>query len=877
MDRIIVAASTHWDREWYRTFSEFRIRLCGMFTDLLDLLEKDRDFLCYTFDGQCVVLEDYLRVYPENRGRVERLVKEGKLVFGPLYNLPDEFIGSGEALVRNFLIGDLVCRAIGGKMNAGYLPDNFGHVSQIPQILNGVGIHSAFFFRGCNIDMVKHKEFIWKSPDGSEVLGEYMLLGYWSLKSWGKLGKSVKEQFREAYQALKKHSALDTFLLINGSDHLYQDPDFTSMLREVKEGFPDLKIENASVEAYAKIAREAAEGKELASVEGELRDFRYGPDPTSVTSTRGYLKKALYAALSELERYAEPLCTALYRRGESYPGGILRDAWKNILVSLGHDGISGCSSDEVIDDIYHYILHASQAARRLSEICLEKLAARMDTSALGRNEQYLSIYNPLPFRNSTIVDAVVHVERQPDTVDFLLLDTDGHPVLYEFLDQWDDAVTREFRYVSKQRIDRKCFRIRFYAEDIPALGIRNYIVKPLALHEKRQAELFVRIQNSDRYIENEFFRITVNPDASIRVDDKRENRTYDGLNTYVSRGEIGDEYQHVSALCDQHVFASLKGLTVVKNSPLSSSLRIHSSMFLPRSADRRFLSRGGRLVECPITTTVTVYRNSRRIDFKTEIDNRAIDQILYAKFPVRFKNPVEYSHVAFDRVERGNRVFPFDPDLKSTQSFLKPMQKYVGIKGNGGSLNVMARGLYEYHTKKTDDGLDLYVTLLRSTSYMFHGLPISWKDGQESTTPVVETFGSRGLGKNIFEYALTFDEQNLDFVSEQYHYPPRGFDVTRGQGTEKAGLPFLSLSSKKIMLAALKKHEYGDGIVVRLYNTEDTEQKVTVTARFPLRSCRLCNLLETPAGSLPCSGNTASVVLGPKKIVTLIVSGDKIL
>jgi alpha-mannosidase len=98
MEEVIIAASTHWDREWYRSFTEFRIRLCELFNRLLPLLEQGK-LDCYTFDGQCVVLEDYLEVCPENEGRIRSLVKQGRLSFGPLYNLPDEFLSGGEALI----------------------------------------------------------------------------------------------------------------------------------------------------------------------------------------------------------------------------------------------------------------------------------------------------------------------------------------------------------------------------------------------------------------------------------------------------------------------------------------------------------------------------------------------------------------------------------------------------------------------------------------------------------------------------------------------------------------------------------------------------------------------------------------------------------
>jgi len=42
---------------------------------------------------------------------VEKLVKEGKFVLGPWYVLPDEFLVSGESLVRNLRMGREKTRA----------------------------------------------------------------------------------------------------------------------------------------------------------------------------------------------------------------------------------------------------------------------------------------------------------------------------------------------------------------------------------------------------------------------------------------------------------------------------------------------------------------------------------------------------------------------------------------------------------------------------------------------------------------------------------------------------------------------------------------------------------------------------------------------
>ncbi len=875
MNKVIVAASTHWDREWYRTFSDFRIRLCSLFHQLLDLLETDQHFCCYSFDGQSVVLEDYLEVYPENRQRIEKLVAHGRLAFGPLYNLPDEFLSSGEALIRNFLIGDEVCRQIGGKMRVGYVPDNFGHVSQLPQILNGVGLDNAFFFRGCNIDTVENKEFLWRSPDGSEVLGEYMLLGYWSLKSWGKLGQSVCDHFQSAYDTLKNQSVLGTVLLINGSDHLLQDPDFTAMLKEVKERFPQLDICNNSMEAYADLARESAKEhrSQLKTITGELRDFRYGPDPNAVTSCRSGLKRELHTCLTELERYCEPLCSVLYSMGEPYPHGLIDHAWKNILKSLGHDGISGCSSDAVIQDIHSYIRHGYQTAARLSQLCLEKIASRTDTSPLEDTEQYLMLFNPLGFAAGGITEQVVHIEDSPQVADIALFDLDHIPIEFQLLNQWEDVLTREFPYNSKERIRRKCFRIRFQASPVPALGFAKYIVKPLTLNEKRKSELYVRLQHSHPAIENEYFTITVNPDASINVLRKEDGYCFQRLNTLVSRGEVGDEYQHVSPLWDEHVFAAVKSVGVLHNSPLASSLKIRAVLSIPEGADPQLLGRSPQYVDCPVEILVTLYQNSQQIDFEVQFENKAKDHILYAQFPTGFINGVEYSHVCFDEVERDPQLFPFDPALKSTQSLLMPMHKYAGIAQDGESLNVMTKGLYEYHVKRHPQGADLYLTLLRSTSYMFHGLPISWLDGQHSTTPIVETFDSREYGLQTFHYSVYFKRDNLAVVSEQYAYPLRGFEMPGKVYEPGKAAPesFISVDSPYILLSTVKQHRSGDGLIVRLYNTLENQVPVTLTTPFPIQECSLCTMLEHPTQQLSPNSNSVSLNVDGKKIITLLL------
>ncbi|MCB0049978.1 MAG: hypothetical protein KDE24_10605, partial [Caldilinea sp.] len=133
--------STHWDREWYQSFQNYRYQLVCLLDRVLAGLEDGRLRGPFQTDGQAIILEDYLEIRPERRSELERLAQAGKLVIGPWYVLPDEFLVSGEALIRNLRLGREIARSFGVEpSNAGFVCDLFGHNSQMPQIFAGFGI-----------------------------------------------------------------------------------------------------------------------------------------------------------------------------------------------------------------------------------------------------------------------------------------------------------------------------------------------------------------------------------------------------------------------------------------------------------------------------------------------------------------------------------------------------------------------------------------------------------------------------------------------------------------------------------------------------------------------------------------------------------------
>ena len=77
MPTLHLVSHTHWDREWYQTFQQFRFKLVNLVDDLLRLLETDQNYKHFMLDGQTIILEDYLQIRPEREAELRAYIQEG--------------------------------------------------------------------------------------------------------------------------------------------------------------------------------------------------------------------------------------------------------------------------------------------------------------------------------------------------------------------------------------------------------------------------------------------------------------------------------------------------------------------------------------------------------------------------------------------------------------------------------------------------------------------------------------------------------------------------------------------------------------------------------------------------------------------------------
>ena len=371
--QVSIVPHTHWDREWYEPFQSFRLRLVDLLDELLPALDADLDYVHYLLDGQMAVVDDYLEVRPEASETLARLISSGRVDVGPWYTLPDEFCVSGETLIRNLQLGFTRAAVFGGAMQIGYLPDMFGHIAQMPQLLRLFGLEQAVVWRGVPT-VVDRTCFWWSAPDGSEVRAEYLWHGYGN-------GAHLS---RDPVAVLKRvHSTLDAvgpalageLLFMNGTDHQRPQSWLAQVVREANELSDDVELTVMSLPAALARSRQAlGDGEQsLPRWQGELRSSGRANLLMGVASNRLDIHQAGAQAERALERLAEPLC-ALWVPPAQWPARLLDLAWLGVIRNAAHDSSCACSADSVGTAVHHRYAEAAQIGAGLTARALGHLA-----------------------------------------------------------------------------------------------------------------------------------------------------------------------------------------------------------------------------------------------------------------------------------------------------------------------------------------------------------------------------------------------------------------------------------------------------------------------------------------------------------------------
>ena len=795
--RVAIVPHTHWDREWYEPFQSFRLRLVEVVDQLLSLMESDPSYARFLFDGQAAALDDYLEVRPEAEERILRLAAAGRLAVGPWYTLLDEFLVSPETIVRDLQMGVRRSAAFGGAMQVGYLPDMFGHVAQMPQILRLAGFDHAVVWRGVP-SSITSTGFVWEAPDGSSVRAEYLPFGYGNGSLLPDDAKALVRRVRDHLEQIGPFLVSD-LLLMNGSDHLPPQPGLGQVVAEANALQDELRFEITSLPEY--LAQATREG--LPRWCGELRSGARANMLMGVTSNRVDVKRAAAVTERALEQRAEPYA-ALFLDPEAWPARQLELAWKEVVRNAAHDSICACSVDEVDEEV----LRRYASARAIAEGVAQRALDALGTSFAAPGHV---VVNPSARERGGLVELVVSedfeapaagaptraaavqvVSERAGIPGMLMLDAATVRMLLGMIDgakidgdAWVQDVSIEedetgvdvtvsigpderpelpiarakedlmarlgARPTAQVRIHLDQLPIRrIVARSAPVPGFGWRAFSPVALEHP------VTVDDSGESVHLQNGLVTVRVDAS--------DGTYSldhlaGLGRLVEGGDLGDSYNYSppgsDVLVDRPESVAVR---VLERGPVRARVVLTARYRWPDHAELGSQRRVGTQ-EVEVTTTLELRADERALRVATRFVNPSRDHRVRIHLPLPEPATRSEAESVFGTVARRLDA-EGRPDERGLPTF--PARRFV----RAGGLTVVHDGVTEYElvdvTGTGDDAraLTLALTVLRATG-MLSRLGMAYRPFPAG--PLTPAEGLQLLGRTVeLRYAVALDDPARD-------------------------------------------------------------------------------------------------------------------
>ena len=878
---LVVVSHTHWDREWYLPFEAFRARLVRMMDALLDLLERDPEYRHFVLDGQTVPLDDYLEIRPERRPDIERLVRAGRLLAGPGYVLPDEFLIGGEAHIRNLMTGIRSARAYGRAMMVGYAPDAFGHIAHLPAILRGFGIDSVLIWRGVGAEATT-SEFRWAAPDGSEVLAVHLTHSYGLLPALPQDPETLRGVLSNIRGMLEPFATTRYVLVPNGTDHLPAHTGLAAFIQHANELLEDAEMVHGDYPSYIEnVRRELSENIDsLPRLEGEFRSSQRSNVLAGVLSTRIWLKQRYQQCEDLLARYAEPLSAWRYlleqgTRETSVPAhpevskdravqntpsendtastrGLLRHGWRLLLQNAPHDSVTGCSVDAVYDDVGARFNRCEQIAESVIYDALRYIADH----ASRAGEQSVVVFNP---ENGPRTDfCTVRLPVEDGKWPAKLVAEDGSEAALQVIERGGHSPL--------DRRERVVFG--FVARDVPKFGYRTFRVEASDPDVGAHHDAPLRLA-----VETGFFRVTADlTDDTLTIADNRTGAVYRGLNHFIDDGERGDEYTYDAPKRDEAIdlpFAP-PDVRVLEKGPARHTLEVRMTYPLPKGLTKDRKGRSEELVGCEVVSRVSLYPGVARIDIETEVDNRAKDHRLRVHFPTGIRAARSHAEQHFGVVSRPVGVPDHDDTWFETPVATYPQKAFVDISDGERGFMLANRGLPEYEAIEEADGtITIALTLLRCVEWLSRD-DLSTRRGHAG--PGMHTPGAQMQGRWKFNYSIIPHEGGWESAYSDAHRfvrPLRAVRTSRGDGTLPESGSLVEIEPPEVILSALKLAEDGDGVVARVYNIAAGPLEARLGLRLPFERVERMDLNEENANPVESEDGAVRFQLKPNEIATL--------
>lgn len=867
---IHLISHNHWDREWIFTAKYTNRGLPPFFDNLFKMLAVQPDYR-FVLDGQTRLIEDYLSQLSEDEASErEKLLRQyaqaGRLLLGPAYLQPDWSLVSGEALVRNLMIGCRKAAQFGPVMKVGWMLDNFGQIAQAPQIYQGFGIDSVFVWRGVVMEPDALKsEFCWRAPDGSEVLAIFLVNSYRNGMALSLTRPIALERILSEAGALRPFATTPNVLLMNGYEQVPWPDDVLPIIEAINQvAGGRFRCVQSTPPEYVSAVRQAQ--PELPVLQGYLYSGRYMPILKGVFSSRSQLKLLNNECQRELERWAEPFAALAWTIGIEYPQARLDKAWETLLLNHTHDDVCGCSVDPVVRDMEARFEQVQQLAGDITEASLRVITNSINTSQ-EENLLVLVVFNPSPRERREILSFRLELPAGLDA--FSLKDGQGQAVPYQIAGR------------AGSKVD-----LYLYAADLPFLGYRTYYLTPDV--EAVGPHPVVTASAQTNSMENDDLKVTINADGSLNVTEKQTGQTYCNLGYFEDGGDAGDTYDYSHPPQDMLVSSLGKSakISLLQAGPLLAQFKVEITLELPEGLTEDRQARRSQTRPYPIISYIELAAGSRRVEFKTVVQNVVKDHRLRVLFPTGLTSGCCYAEEPFDVACWPIQGEAIPTELSEVRTLMtagrytapvntNPFQNFVDYTDDRCGLAVISRRVTEYEILPEKEGA-VALTLLRSVGWLarYDLLTRTGDVGPHIFTPEAQC-----LGQHVFYYALyphrgDWSEEKTHVQAMSHNLRPRVVQTSAQFGQLPDELAFVSLQSHEpanaFRITALKRAEAGDGVIVRFFNTLDQPVRGELKTWWgQATQVFKTNLNEEEQAELANTNGSIAIQARPKEIVTL--------
>lgn len=784
----------------------------------LDMMDAHPEF-CWSCEQACLIYAYWIS-HPEDRGRITRYVRNGRLEVMAPWQL---FYGTqehGEALIRSIAQAqDWMRKTFGVNADILCRSDSSAQPEQLPQIAAKLGVKSLFlqFHNTVDEDIINPparpgvvSEFVWRTPDGSSVDVHRMVRWYCGI----------------GFDPLEKMSKEERFKLIDGwiksllpsaqssNIHLPLGSDFAPPRPILIQTVRDWNTEIFPKTGYRLIF--GTPSMYMAAVRKEVREqgrslkVVNGGDFGSPWWIGGFMESPLAKEIMRRAETrlldAETLAAVASMEGMRYPHEMLSRGWGLLARMYKHDGIEGSTSDYIragsITGMSDWILDRS----------LKQISSTVDTSKGGQHP--LLIFNPLGWTHTDVISADVSLPSRTRSVRVIDVAT-GKETPSELRDG----------------------RVLFTAKDVPSVGYRLYRLEPSADVPARESDL--RVNGSE--IENRYFRLTISPDngGTMRLWDKDYGKEV--LNGALRMRDLIDA-PYVGG--GQGIFSL--GTSEVRTPTAPATVRI-----VEQSPKLVRVSVETSLDTVKVRTELTIYDDTRRIDAHTTLDLSGIpttDKTLHTytiEFP--FTEDGEWTHATPYGLTPRQAT---EKDYVVNDYFL--CRESSDCSNDRYGIALLSRDMQTFRVfgHRTDT-----LALCRFNS------PERWVS-QTNCSATYAIYPHRGDRHSAEVY-----KRGIEF-----NHPLIPMQVTVHSGQLPPSLSFISVEGKGVVLTVLKRgNEDRNAVVVRLLETRGQAATARIHSFRPLSNVALADPMEHATSAL--ASPDSEIKLKPKEFVTVI--GDR--